>query len=465
MSSYSGPQTTGAAAPTVLSVLKTIFEQGVSYDINLSCPGWAALSKEGTSKLVQAKTHKFAIKGNMGQSARIYGDNDPCAGFAVCSAPPEYCDVELTYKKTYIPYRVCNETIQEAGSGGAMLDVFRQDLKDLVEQHTHQLERSLFTGDGRDVLFTLADTGTDNGDGTWTYAVQWYGGLQGEELGTILESLYLINLCIHVADQTGTGATVRSSAATDDSVTINDVDATLGAETITVDNQIVGSTVGDVVYRSRQDQTDYIQGSTDGLTGLPLLVDDFSLADPFQGVDSADCPSFSSRICDNGGLKRDLTEELLEQAITTAFVRKGRRNGQGMSWQKHSFMTHEATARRFALSLTQDRRFTAPAMITKQGMKPVGGVDMEYLCYDGIPFITSHLGRRNTVDLVDMSELVIVHNGKAEGQFLSAPNGPTVERVACTPTFEYVWFAYLDFATRKRNGMVSIRDLNSFADC
>lgn len=425
-------------------------------------PAWAALSREGTDKLVNARTHKFAIKSNIGQSARVYGTEDPCAGFAVCSAPPEYCDVELSYKKTYIPYRVCNETIQEAGSGGAMLNVFQQDLKDLAEQHTHQLERSLFTGDGRDVLFTLADTGTDNGDGTWTYAVQWYGGLSGEELGTILESLLLINLCVHVSDACGNAP--RSTTAADNSASITDVDPTLGAETVTFDRQILAGAVGDVVYRSRQD-TSGVQGCTDGITGFPLLIDDFTLADPFQGVASEDCPSFSARCCDNGGLKRDLTETLLEQAITMAMVRKGRRKGTKTTFQRHAFFTHEATARKFALSLTEQRRFTAPHMLTKQGMKPVGGVDMEFLCYDGIPFITSHLGLRNTVYLADLAELVIIHNGKAEGQFLSAPGGPTVERVACTPTFEYVYFAYLDIAARKRNGMVCLKDLNSMADC
>jgi hypothetical protein len=462
MAGFSGPQTTGTTAPTVLSVLKTIFEQGVSYDVNVSCPAFAALSREGTKKLQKARTHKFAIKGNIGQSARTYGANDPCDGFAVCSAPPEYCDVELTYKKIYIPYRVCNETIQEAGSGGAMFDVFRQDLKDLAEQHGHHLERALFTGDGRDVLFTLADTGTDNGDGTWTYAVQWYGGLQGEEMGDILESLLLINMCIHVSDAVGNAA--RATAQADNSTTILDVDPTLGAETITVDDQIVAAAVGDVVYRSRQD-TNGVQGATDGLTGFPLLIDDFSLADPFQGVASEDCPSFSARCCDNGGLQRDLTETLMEQALTTAMVRKGRRKGEKVTFQRHAFFTHEATARKFALSLTEQRRFTAPQMLGEAGMRPHAGIDMKFLTYDGVPFITSHLGLRNTVYLADLAELVIVHNGKAEGQFLSAPGGPTVERVACTPTFEYVWFAYLDFATRKRNGMVCIKDLTSFADC
>jgi hypothetical protein len=458
------PQTTGPTAPTVLNVLKTIYEQGVQHDINVACPAFAAISREGTKKPTRAKTHKFAIKTNLGQTARTYGGDAPCAGFAVCDQPPEYCDVDLSYKKIYIPYRVCHEVMEEATNEGAMLDVLANDLDDLVEQHTHHLERSIFTGDGRDVFFTLiaaSETGPD-GDGNYTYGVQWYGGLQAEELGDILESLLLVNMTMQAAS--AVGSSPRNTTAPDNSFQIASVDPTLGSETITVTEQINGYAGGDVVYRSRQDTTG-VQGATDGITGLPLLTDDFSLADPFQSVAAADCPSFAGRVCDNGGVLRDLDEALLEQAIATAMVRRGRRKSESMRWQKYAFFAHEKTARRFALQLTADRRYTAPSMFSTKAMKPKAGIDMEFLTYDGIPWITSHLGLRNSVFLVDLENVVCVHNGAPEGQFLQAPNGPIVERIACTPTFEYVWWAYLDFAARKRNGMVKIADLNSMADC
>jgi len=452
------PQNTGPGSPSVLGVLKTIFEQGVRTDINTRVPAWAAFAREGTKMPTRAKTHRFAIKGNIGNTARVYGENDPCTGFAQCDVPPEYCTVDINYKKIYVPYRVCNEVIQEAGTEGAMFDVLEQDLDDLVEQLVHLYERSIFTGDGGNVLFTLADAGTDNGDGTFTYLVQWYGGLEAEELGVIMENLLLRNLHIQAA------AALDGLPRANPGVQITAFDSTMGTESITTEGTLGPVVIGDIVYPSRED-TGGVQGSDEGLTGLPLLVDDWSRADPFQSVTEDDCPSFSSRICDNGGELRPLTEDILEQALAMAHARMAGTRKDSLSFQRHAFFANEFVARRFALELTADRRFSAPNMFSKKGLKPMGGVDMEFLTYDGIPFITSPLALRNTVFLVDLANLVIVHNGPPEGQFLSAPGGPTVERVMCTPTFEYVWWAYMDFATRRRNGMVQIRDIAGMDEC
>jgi hypothetical protein len=447
----------------LLDVLKTVYEPGVQTDINLACPAFAAISREGTSKAVRNKTTKFAIKTAIGQTARTYGENAPCDGFDTCSQPPTYCAVELGYKKVYVPYEVCHEVMEEATDEGAMFDVVQSELEDLVEQHVHHLERSIFTGDGRDVLFALVGgSEVNNGDGTYTYSVKWYGGIEGEELGDILESLLLTNLDTQAASACGVAP--RTTLKADNTAQVVDVDPTLGLETVTFDSQFAAYSDGDVVYRSRRDASG-VQGCADGLTGLPLLVDDFSLADPFQGVSADSCPTFSGRCCDNGGDKRDLTETLLEQAITTAMIRKGRRRQDSMSFQRYAFFAHEATARKFALELTAQRQFTAPSLFSTKAMKPKAGVDMEFLTYDGIPWITSHLAQRNTVYLVDLENIVCIHNGAPEGQFLKAPNGPVVERKDCAPTFQYVWWAFLDFAVRKRNGMVCIKDLNSMELC
>lgn len=452
------PQNTGTGTPSVLSVLKTIFEQGCQTDIVNRVPGWKVLSKEGRKMPTRAKLHKFAIKGNIGQTVRVYGSNDPCNGFAQCDVPPEYCDVELAYKKVYAVYRVCNEVIQEAGTQGAMFDVLEHDLDDLVEQMVHLYERSLFTGDGRNVLFTLADTGTDNGDGTFTYLIQWYGGYDGEQLGYITENLLLRNL--HVQAAADCGEDPREAAG----VQVSDVDPTPGAESITTVGTLGAVSIGDVVYASRED-ADGIQGCDDGLTGFPLLCDDFSQKDPFQGVSSETCPSFAGRICDNGGDLRPLTEEILERAIAMAHLRMAGGRNESVSFKRHAFFANELVARRFALDLTAQRRYASPNMFTGVGMKPQGGIDMEYLMYDGIPWITSPLALQNSVFLMDLANTVIVHNGPPEGQFLAAPNGPTVERISCSPSFEYIYWAYLDFATRRRNGNVWIKDIQPMEEC
>lgn len=451
----------GATAPTILPVLKTFFEDGMEVDVNLACDALKYFMRRGTKRMTSHQTQKFAIKGNIGQTLRSY-KNAPCSGFAVCSQPPEWCDVDLGFKRLYTPTQICHDVLTD-GRGGAMFDTWRENLRDLADQQGHYLERSIFTGDGKNILFTLADTGTAGSGTTYIYQVQWYGGVEGEELGDLMDALLLRNLQVHVADLVGPGATLRTSSHADNAVQIVAVDPTPGAETITTDVQIVGAAIGDVVYPSRQDVSG-LPAVDDGVTGFPLLGDDFTLAATFQGLTAAECPSFAGQVCGAGGIKRPMTEMLAEQALAKAFVRKGRRKSEKMTFSDYAFFGHEATIRKFGLSMTEGRRFTSP-LVGAEGMKAYGGVVRDTISFEGIPMVGSHLGFKNRLHLVPLKDTVIVHNGPVEGQFLAAPNGPYIERVGCTPVFEIVWVALLDFAVRSRNGFVTITDLESFSDC
>ncbi len=441
----------------ILAVLKENYEEGVQMDYNARTPGIACLARDGEDYATSAKQHFFAIKTRRGQTARTYGANDPFE-FDTCSAPPDYERVCLEYVKHYIPYEVSNEILQEAAGGEAsMFNVLTEDLDDLAEQHGAQMERQFFTGDGRDVLFALdgTETGPD-ADGRYTYGIKWYGGMQGQDLGIVLENLNLCGMSIQAASECGVAP--RSTTGDDDTVVIDGVDPTFEEETITVIGQITAAADGDIVYRARRDNNG-IQGCTDGMMGLPALIDDFSLVEPFQCLSADDCQTFTAKILDNGGDKRDLDEDLLGQAVTIAKMRAPGKRGSSQSFQKYVFFTHDSTARKFANNLTAIRQVTGPSMWSKKGVKPYYGVEIEALCFDGIPFMTSQLAFQNDVFLADVSNLIQLHNGPAEGQFLADPRGNTIERINCSPRFQYVWWAFVQFAVRSRKGMVRITDL------
>lgn len=446
----------------VLAVFKEMYEQGVKNDYNRSTPALAVLTRDGEDFATAAREHFFAIKTRRGQTARTYGSEDPYE-FATCSAPPDYERVCLTYVKHYIPFEISNELLYEGTDEGAMFNVLTDGLDDLAEQHASQMERQFLTGDGRDVLFVL--TGTETGpdaDGNFTYGVQWYGGYQGEALGQILENLTLCGMSIHVATECGV-APVDTNAAL-----IVGVDPTFGAETITVSTPTAGGIGGGgavademIVYRSRED-TNGVQGCTDGMFGLPALVDDFSLVEPFQCLSADDCQVFTAKVLDNGGVQRDLTEELLSKAVAIAMARSPLNRGQAHSWQKYVFFTHPFTARKFANGMTALRQLTAPSLWGRKGIKPAFGVEMEALTFDGIPFMESQLAMMNDAFLTDVSNLILLHNGPAEGQFLADPRGNTIERINCSPRFQYVWWAFVQFAVRSRKGMVRVSDLQAW---
>jgi hypothetical protein len=324
------------------------------------------------------------------------------------------------------------------------------------------MERQFFTSDGRDILFALDGTEVNLGGGLFEYGIKWYGGVQGEDIGDILESLTLCGMSIHVATECGVAPVDINPAL------IVGINSTFGSETITITTDTAGGIGGggavgdgDIVYRSREDSSG-VQGCTDGMMGLPGLIDDFTLVEEFQCLTEDDCMTFKASILDNGGVARPLTEELLSKAVSKAMVRSPLKRGQTHSWMNHVFFTHPYQSRQFANQLTALRQLTAPSLWGKKGIKPAFGVEMDALTFDGIPFIDSQLAFQNDAFLANVANLILLHNGPAEGQFLADPRGNTIERINCSPRFQYVWWAFVQFAVRSRKGMVRIADLESW---
>lgn len=446
--------TTSSGAEAVLTIE---YEPGVRNTINQMCPYFKLFQREGSNKLTRSKTTQFAIKTRQGNTVRSYAQADP-DNFDSNSLEqkPGYKTAQINYRKIFAPYRVKLEVMQEATAAGAHFDVLEQDLNDLAESFCHWVEWQFNSSAGHGYLFRVNG---DPGTGT-TVTVDSYGGWDGQEAKVLLENLNLEGQYVEFASDAAT-AVRAGGARLIDSVDIdnNQFEVSAAMDAAVADN--------DYVMLSRSDDTSRSASLVDSndtadLIGLPGLIDDYSRLTTFQTLTNATASRFKSHVLSNSGTNRPLTEALLQKAISIGRVRQPGKSGDGPSVARWKFLCHDFQRDDFALQLTADRRYTSP-LLGMKGMKAYAGWDMgEVLTFDGIPFVCSQLALRNSLFMVDCKETFIVHNGPAEGQFLTEPGGSgRAIRVPGGTKFEYVWWAYMNFAMRQRNSSVRIDDLTT----
>ena len=444
------PQTTQATG--LGPILKIDYVNEVRYDISMRTKGWTAFNRQTTPYKARAKDTKFGIVTSPNQGPRSYGANDPGI-FATTAGKMGVEDVTVNYVKMYAPTRITWEVYQEATSAGALTDGVALELDGLATSFGRQLERSLWTGDGRDVLFMI-DQDTPGISATGAN-IDRYGGYSGQELGLIVESMNLVNMEVSFA------ATVGGAARDTGAVrTILTAIATKNTESITWASAAVAAlAAGDSVYRSRQDAAG-VQGISDGMYGLPAMCDDYSLIATYQGLTTALAPSFAAKLLGNGGVNRPLTEDLLSLAVGIAQQRGGGKPTDEKGNMTSAVFCHIFTERAFASLLTGDRRYSAPTLWTPKGFKPISGADIELMSHEGMPFISGQLALRNSAFIVDLASQFIVSNGPAEGGFIDEGTGKAV-RVTGGPQFEYAWWAFVNGASKGRNRNVRINDLET----
>ena len=438
---------------TADEMLKIDYKDGLHDDINERVPIFSMFEREVNDESVEADVHRFAIKIAPSQNHRMYGTRSP-AQFARVDGEFVVKKVDVTYNIGYNPIRVSPDIVWRAANGdAAMINTLKEQLRDLREQQGCQLDRGLSTGNGHDVYFTVR---TVPGSSPWTYGIENYGGYSGEALGLTVEVLNMLNLWVNFSAPTVTSstyATVRNGGAAGKITASAD---TYGSETITLDRQIVGAQVGDVIFRSR-DEAGGVQGTNDGILGLVAGVDDFTDKDPYQTINSTDdaASSFQSRLIDASAVA--ISESLLNRLITIAQIRRGggRNDGDAV---RHVFVIHTINANDFAQEFTTVNYAGSSTGrrqnygVTEKGFKPKYGYHREYLAYNGIVFVDGHLCLRESTFLVNLDDAYLLHNGPAEGDFLSpAGGGPHVLRVPGTPLSEYVWANMAQLAFKRRN--------------
>lgn len=445
----------------VEEMLKIDYRDGLHCDINERIPVFSMFEREGEEEAQEADVHRFALKIAPSQNGRTYGTRSPNA-FARTDGRMRTRKVDVTYVIDYNPIRISPDVAWRAANGNAaMINTLKEQLKDLRTAELVHKERGICTGYGHDILFEL--TGAMPVAAPWTYSVTNYAGVTGETLGAILRHLNLRGMFVNVAGPgtSGTPLAYRTLRNGAEALEITDFEAPPpGGETITFPEEMVGAQSGDVVFRSREDANG-VQGIADGLVGLAGTIDDYTLMDPFQTINSTDDTASSFVSWTEDASDAALDEVFLMHMCTAVDVHLGGSQEDGTKL-RHVFVGNTITINAFAQSLTAilntagseaDRGRRVTYQVTREGFKPEYGYARKFLSYNGTPFVDGHLAFRRRLFLVNLDDHVIIHNGPPEGDFLSPlGGGPHVLRIPGSPLSEYVWVWQMQLAARRRNG-------------
>jgi hypothetical protein len=458
--------------------LKTKFEEPMQEYIRFNSVLPQLLRREGTPVYDdEFKYVEFSFPVQQSGTMRGYGLTDPDV-FDDCEGSIKTCSARIELGFWFAPLRI-KQGAKMYGKKGAMGAPYEYALKELPLGVAKELDRWIGATTGNTVYFQLDGVGTDNGDGTTTFSVKNYGGLANQPIGVILERLHLEGIPLQASSAVGV-----ASPNPADAVVVVAVDATLGAETITVEGvnggpDFFGAAIGDdvsdwIVFRAQRTDLAGTVTQTTGLKGLPVLIDDFTVETPFQNVtddrdydgasegchDVCYAPLFKSKVLGDPLNPVPLTEDQMIDMIEAAEIRSSAtRTEDGISLVRHFFFGNSVThgqAAKMALGL---RQLTSESrMWSEKGVKPHMGVEKKAFHVNGIPFFHSPDALLADLFLIDAAGLSIYQNGPIEGQWLMA-GGDREIRVPCTTKTEIVWFGSGQLGVHNRMSMVRRRGI------
>lgn len=431
-----------AAEPTK-PIAMIAFEKAMYNQWNRTCEVATALSQYGTKEMdTSMQTSRFAIPSTTGSPTRMYGDELP-SEFANCQDAPTFTYAEVDLKWGVAPLRQRYDFLQL--KSGFMGDPARFSIDNLQKDVKFDCERMLCGGVGDAVLFNLGGTGTDNGDGTFTYPVQNYGGRTGQTLGRLMRALLLEGTPIQAA--TAVGAAPGNLAA----VKIVSVTSDPGTETITTDGDLAdgGATAaGWVVYRARQDASG-VQGATDAHYGLPYIVSDWTDYATFQGVTQTEAPNFQAEVIRSPDAPVTIDEAMFNRLLSLCEVAypadPGDKKGPVMNG---FFLLNTWNVNYYAQSLLKDRRYMTPPLRNAGA----SGYAKKYLAFCDIPIVGAHMAQRDSAYYCIADRLFWRKNGPLWGQFM-AIGGQTRFSIPCSPDQEVRWVFCRQLAAHGRAGM------------
>lgn len=381
----------------------------------------------------------------------------------LASEPDAFPEIEgsaafkaMTIGLRYIvcPTRIKKSAWDLAGIQGAMADVAAEQIKLIPKAYQRVIEFALCGGDESGILFQVNGTPT-----TTTCPVKNLWGLSNEEIGTVLDVMGLLNKRVHASS--GLGAAARNATAAKITAWTS---TPLGSETITLDRDVQadGWANGDIIYLSRNDNTNRAQSSGDSMAGPCLGGDDYTLMATFQGLTAATSPLNAAKVYHNNNVLRDLTEDLLQMASSVAEVRMPQREAGKERVVQHTYYCHPYLRDTFAQRARQDRRLVVA--VGDKMLRPAMGVEIEMTTFAGTPFTPAYLHPRNRLHGIDTKWAWLNTNaGGIEGRWLDDGAPGDNHRVSGGPSMEMVRYGYAQGAFLVRSGNFTIRDCKTYS--
>jgi hypothetical protein len=233
----------------------------------------------------------------------------------------------------------------------------------------------------------------------------------------------------------------------DDDGDANDEDLVISSVDSNTQVTLTSATHGDVedndwvIRADSHDGAGVLPSDSYEMMGLKGIADDGEYVDTLHGISRTsyawwDCSTSDND--DNSGTNRDLTLDLIQEAVTAV-----EKNGDEVDM----IISDHDVRNSYAALLVQDRRFS-------EGMELDGG--WKALDYSGIPWVVDKDCPPNTVFFLNMGHLFLMQ--QSDWDWMDK-DGAVLSRVSGSDAYEAVLYWYADLATDRPRSFSFLRDV------
>ena len=352
---------------------------------------FVAKKQEATGKRFWVPLHYGR---NNGVGYRSEGAQLPAAG------NQKYKESTGTCKYLYGSIEITGPTIKSMRNDkGAFIRAVESEMKGLLKDLKDQRARALF-GDGTGKLATFAANSNTN---TLTVDKVKY---------------FQVGMNIDIVDA---GGTVKVSNRQITAIDKVDKTITISGAPVTTDPTDIAVVTGDYNVEAM------------GIGGImnPNLV--------LQGIDPAVETWWKPNVLDNGGTLRNISQQLMRQAVDFAELEGGKID---------LITTSYGVRAAFEALLQQNVRYVRPMTLE-------GGVNV--LEYDGIPIFVDRYHESNRIFFLDSSEIDLYQ--LADFQWMEDDKGAVLSPVPGYDKYAATMFCYETLVTYKRNAHTALLDI------
>jgi len=301
-------------------LLKNVYGEGLTNQFNNETTTYNQFEK--SDRTPTGKGYVFGVnKANpQGIGARADGQKLPSP------LPGKYDDAKITPTYQYGVLRTSGPSI-EAGKGNmsAFMDTLAGEVQNIYDAMVVDLNRQCW-GDGGGAMATTSAVATPATGSTWTVTVDndlgtrylqegmvvdFYNSAGAVDVSASAQRILSIAPATKVITMEALGQTYRADHP------LSGISGTSAATgTIAAASVIVRSGVRDASYAITDTMTE--------LTGLEGIYDDSTLLTTFQNINASTNPFWRANLMKNSGTNRELSMDLMLQAIDLTRLRSGK---------------------------------------------------------------------------------------------------------------------------------------------
>lgn len=306
---------------SITDTLKIVYGEGLQNQFNDEQMTYHLFPK--SDRKPAGLGYEFGIRNARSQSVGARGESqvlpDPLVG--------KTDKGRINAKYMYGVLRLTGPAIETGkGNVAAFVDTLSDAVTDVYESLVNDMNRQTWS-DGYGLLGTLSTTsGTLSTSATWTGTYDNDRGIQYMEEGMVVDHYESTAI-----DQSSVASRISSIDPATNIVTFEANDGTYKANHPIVAARsytIAANTIADGAFMVRIGARRAAHATTDSsyeLTGLEAIYDDGTAVATFENITVANFPKWRANIISNGGVDRELSIDLMLQALQLSQTRAGKR--------------------------------------------------------------------------------------------------------------------------------------------